>query len=455
MIVGAVFVLAGCGLRPSAGTPYRMPLQMWGVFDDSDVYRPLFEQYRSINPYVGGIDYRKFDEETYKKELLNALAAGNGPDVFMIRNSWASEFRDKTVPAPEYQLTEKEVLDNFADVVTKDFVDSVEHKIYGLPLSVDSLALYYNKDIFNAAGITAPPKTWQDVLTLVPKLTRIDQYGNINQSAIALGTADNINRAPALLLGLMFGLGADIDAGYGRVDFLRTDAVRKALEFYTLFASLRSGVYTWNPEMHYSIDAFSEGRVAMMVNYSWRRETLNQKNAKLNVAIAPLPYFSGMAASNYTDYWTLVVSKNHEVVPSDPTQAKLLPTDSGTRNDLRIHEAWQLIAYLALPHPENQVVLRNGLTGNVVTFPLAFDPAEEYLKKTNKPAARRDLIEKQRNDPVIGPFALGNLVAKNFPQSDANAIEKILSDMIRAVNKGEVSSNEAVLSAQQRINTIR
>ena len=456
ILIGSLGVLSGCGLRNnSQGTPYSMPLEVWGVFDDSDIYTLLFQQYRTANPYVGNIAYRKFGEETYKKELLNALAAGNGPDVFVIRNSWISEFKDKITPAPDYQLTEKEVRDNFVDVVANDFIDPSDKKIYGLPLSVDSLALYYNRDIFNAAGITTPPKTWQELLVIAPRLTQIDRFGNILQSALSFGTADNINRAPALLFGLMFAIGAEIEDGYGQVNFFRTEAAQKAFEYYMLFSDVRSSEYTWNSNMHYSIDAFYEGRLAMMVNYSWRYETLRQKNAKLNMAIAPFPRFEGVAPGNYADYWTFVVAKNHEILVEDPTIQKRLPSDKGVQNELRKHEAWQLLTYMTMPHPDGQMTLRNGLTGNPAVFPLTFDPAEKYLEQTRKPAARRDLIEKQRSDPVLGPFAVANLTAKNFRQADADAIEKIMNDMIRDVNRGAISLREALAVAQQRINTLQ
>lgn len=222
-----------------------------------------------------------------------------------------------------------------------------------------------------------------------------------------------------------------------------------------LFSNVRSSEYTWNPNMHYSIDAFYEGRLAMMVNYSWRYETLRQKNAKLNMAVAPFPQFEGIAPQNYADYWTFVVAKNREIPSDDLNTQKLLPADKGTQNELRKHEAWQLLAYMAMPHPQGQITLRNGLTGNPAVFTLDFDPAEKYLEQTRKPAARRDLIEKQRSDPVLSPFAIANLTAKNFPQADADAVEKILNEMIRSVNRGEVALKEALSIAQQRINTLQ
>jgi hypothetical protein len=47
------------------------------------------------------------------------------------------------------------------------------------------------------------------------------------------------------------------------------------------------------------------------------------------------------------------------------------------------------------------------------------------------------------------------LTAKNFRQADADAIEKIMNDMIRDVNRGAISLKEALSVAQQRINTLR
>ena len=146
-----VFFLGGCGLKGSAPEGYKVDLEVWGVFDDSDAYQEIFSAYKEINPYVGEIRYRKLQPENYEEELLQAMAANKGPDIFMIRNAWVKDFQDKIEPAPE-NYSEKTYRDAFVDVAADDFIGE-DQKIYGVPLSVDSLALYYNKDLFNAAGI--------------------------------------------------------------------------------------------------------------------------------------------------------------------------------------------------------------------------------------------------------------------------------------------------------------
>ena len=448
--------LSGCIFKKSAPEQYRVDLEVWGVFDDSDAYADIFGAYRKINPYVGSINYRKLPLETYKEDLLNALAAGNGPDIFMIRNAWRSSFEDKIVPVPDYLLSEKQYRDVFVDVVAEDFISN--NKVYGASLSADSLALYYNKDLFNAAGIVDPPATWEELLSDVPKLNRVDQFGNIIQSAVALGTAYNINRSADLLSVLMFQMGSAIlqpEQERRRFDFTDENS-RKAMDFYIQFARIGSNAYTWNPSLHYSLDTFYEGRLGMMINYSWHFATIKQKNTKLNFAVAPLPQFSGMKPINFANYWGFVIAKNkatEEVVGQAPARGTV-KVDLEKQNRLRVHEAWQLLNYLTLPHPGNKMTLQNGIAGTTKEFTLSFDPAKRYLEKTNKPAARRDLIGEQRNDVRLAPFALGNLIAKNWYQGNIELVEAVFAEMINAVNRGEKSVYDALTITTNRVNVL-
>ncbi|EKE18555.1 MAG: hypothetical protein ACD_9C00296G0001, partial [uncultured bacterium] len=68
------------------------------------------------------------------------------------------------------------------------------------------------------------------------------------------------------------------------------------------------------------------------------------------------------------------------------------------------------------------------------------------------PAARRDIIETQKEDANLGPFAIGNLIAKHWYQVDPDGVDKIFVDMIESVNRGDVSLHEALALAKNRIN---
>lgn len=393
------------------GTLKEVNLQFWGVFDDRGVYDPIIRDFQSQNPHVR-IVYRKFTFEDYERSLVDALAAGTGPDIFMFHNNWLAKHGDKVVPMPEGEswMAVRDFQEQFVDVAAQDFVYS--NRIYGMPLYVDTLALYYNKDILNSAGITRPAQTWEEFNFDVEAITRLDGSGNIVQSAAAIGTARNINRSTDILMGLMLQSGVKMmDAENTSATFARpvnnTAAGEIALRYYTDFANPSVRTYTWNNSQHYSIDAFAEGRTAMMFNYSHQIPILKAKNSRLNFGVAPMPQIVPNDAKTYANYWGVVVS-NRSQAPE---------------------EAWRFLAHLTS---------KEGASG--------------YLNATLRPAARRDLIELQRNDLDLGVFAVQALSARSWFQVDNLAIESIFADMIEDVNFGRANVREALQNAETSVN---
>lgn len=431
----SLLTLSGCGEEKAP--PYEITLDVWGTFDDSDAFNKVAVEYKKLNPHVKEIRYRKLAPETYKGDLVDAMAAGTGPDIFMLRNTWVPSFADKTIPAAASLFTEKTVRDNFVDVVADDFLDE-QKQVMAVPLSVDSLALYYNKDMFNAAGISAPPRTWEELVAMIPLLTRVDEFGNINQSAVALGTGENVNRSSDIFLNLVMQYGGIItDARFS------DQAEQQALEFYTRFARLGLPTYTWNQRQHFSIDAFYEGTLGMMINYSYHYPTIKQKNAKLNFATAPLPQFKDQSPVNFANYWGFAVAKN-KTQTIDPSKPELtLSLDNYQK--VRAHESWQFLSYLTLPHPTNTMKLVNALAPTKTTdVVLPIDPAKAYIESTKKPAARRDLIDVQKGDVVLSPFVNGNLIAKSWKPSNTEQAEGLLVDTISSVVRGERNVSDAL-----------
>lgn len=439
-----VFSLSGCGLKKQVGVSYKMNLEVWGVFDDQDDYSEIFKKYQEVNPQIEQISFRKLPPDTYEEDLVEALAAGKGPDIFFIQNNWLPGFQDKLALAPTEIVNVQMVEQEFVDAVSEDFL--IDNGIYALPLSVDSLALFYNKDIFNRSGVVSPPTNWNEFKEDAQKMTRVDQFGNITQSGAALGTAYNINRSTDILNLFFLQSGGELfsDNGKGKISSINLvgGQMENAFKFYTQFSNSSSSAYSWNPRMHYSIDAFSEGSLAMMFNYSWQIEAIKNKSPKLNFGVAPVPQFDQGQKITQANYWGYAVAKNKNIVAEGSDE--VLPTQ-----EERIAEAWKFIKYLTFSPSTN--LGNEDQTTNVQN---SFDPAISYLTKTQKPAARRDLIEKQKTDIQLGIFALGNLYAKSVISFDPKRTEAVLAEMIERVVRGEVSHREALYAAQNKINKL-
>ncbi|MFC1644420.1 ABC transporter substrate-binding protein [Patescibacteria group bacterium] len=444
------FNFSGCIFKDTTPT-VKVDLEVWGVFDETVDYSDIFRAYRETNPFVGDIRYRKFSTAEYKKELIDALAAGSGPDVFMINNSWIAEFENKVSVAPDSVLAEKQFRENFVDAVAIDFL-SAERKVLATPLSADSLALYYNKDIFNANGITSPPKDWDEFIDVARKTTRINEFGDIVQSGAAMGSVNNINRSTDIINLLLFQNGVDMPTRENQmINLTRTaqsdgsavSSGSNAIDFYTRFANPSTPTYSWSIDesTHYSLDEFYEGDLAMMINFSWHYETIKSKNSKLNFAIAPVPQLNVNNPVNIANYWGFAVSKNKII------KNKLVS------NETRVHEAWQFLKFLTTRNNGSFNII-SPVTGAVKPFKVEIDPAKAYLENTNKPAARRDLIEEQKSDPFLGSFAEGNLIAKSWIRMNPELIEGVWASVIGDINRGNISVGQSVDVLRNRINRL-
>lgn len=417
-VISVAFLSAACGGGAgTGGIQGPVVLTFWKTFEDSEHMQVLFEAYRQKNPNVQ-IVYTKKNIENYEKDLLNALAAGTGPDIFSIHNSWLPQYLDKITPAPPNVFTLKSYKDAFVDVAVADFTDN--DKIYGVPLSVDSLALYYNKDLLGTAGIAVPARTWQELAKHTQALTRSDNRGYFTQSGAALGLARNVNRAVDIYYLFMLQLGfapQSLKTDYGvllgqqtRKDGQSFMPARDALDFYTSFADPKSANYTWNIKSDYSIDAFVNGRSAYLYSYAYTQDTIALKAPNLRYDVAPVPQFSLTEPSlTFANYWGEVVSK----------QSKNAAV------------AWDFLKFIS-----SKEVL------------------DKYYAVHKLPSSRKDLIELQIQDPQIGVFAAGNLNARSLYRPNQDKFDTIIGQMIDDTVLKGLGFDEAVQRAAAQISTI-
>lgn len=448
----AVFLLTagfGCKIADKKTQAAMQPITLtyWRVFDDSDAFDEIIAKYKALHPFIT-IEYHKFRYEEYESALLNGLAEDRGPDIFSLQNTWLEKYQSKLVPMPETitmaypvvkgtvqketipelrttnSLTLKQIKDNFVDVVSHDVILN-DGKVYGLPLSVDTLAMYYNKDLFNNAGISQAPQYWnREFLQDVKKLTRQDPKKGIVQAGAALGGSANINRAPDILSLLMIQNGATMMNDNGNVSFNLTPSNAEensynpgieALRFYTDFSNPTKESYSWNGELPNALDMFISGNLAIMFSYSYDLATIKAQAPKLNFSIAKFPQIEGNPPTNvnFANYWVEVVSKKSQ----------------------HPNEAWDFIQFMT---KEEQ--------------------AKSYLDKTKKPTALRSLVPAQRNDDEIGVFADQVLTAKSwYKGKNEPAAEDAFREMIDLVikNAGERIQdiiNNAAAKIQQTIN---
>ncbi|MGZ5504532.1 MAG: extracellular solute-binding protein, partial [Chthoniobacterales bacterium] len=165
-----------------------------------------------------------------------------------------------------------------------------------VPERVDDRALFYNKDLLKRAGFVdehgeaRPPRTWQELAEMAPKLTEHDARGNITR----LGFAPNYGNAWLYLYAWMNG-GAFLTPD-ARTCIANSPPVVEALEWMVKMYDSVGGapaVYAFQSSAQVGqLDPFTMGTVAMKIDGYWNYpENLAQYGGNLNygLAVPPLP----------------------------------------------------------------------------------------------------------------------------------------------------------------------
>lgn len=279
------------------GKKQQVTITYWGLWEDQRVVQPVIDSFEKDNPNVK-VEFSAQDPKEYRERLLTRIQNGTGPDIFRFHNTWYPMLSTILLPIPTDVIDRSTFEKSFYPTQASDLIKN--GAIYGIPLEIDTLALYINKDLFQAAGLT-PPATWQDLRSSARLLTVKDETGKIKTAGIAAGTFGNVAHAPDVV-SLLFA-----QNGVNLQNIKLTDQrVVDALKFYTSFAQGEDSV--WDSTLDPSLKAFSSGSVAMFFGYSWDYFNIKAANPNLPFEIIPVPQLSKDQSLNLASYWVEGVS---------------------------------------------------------------------------------------------------------------------------------------------------
>lgn len=167
---GASFATTGalrCA-RAQAKTELNF-LHKWPEPDNIAFFRQVVRDFEAANPGVT-IKMEAIADDPYKDKIRVVMASGNIPDIFF---SWSGEYAGQFVRAGRaldltQALAAPEWSGRFAHATLVPF--TFEGKLRGVPMNLSAKFLAYNKALFAAAGITAPPRTFLELIAVMEKL---------------------------------------------------------------------------------------------------------------------------------------------------------------------------------------------------------------------------------------------------------------------------------------------
>jgi multiple sugar transport system substrate-binding protein len=416
LIIGVVVLLMN--MRAKSTSQQALKVTIWGT-DSSKAFNDIIQSYSGPGSGTSAqISYVQIDPTQYRTKLLGALAAGTGPDIFEIGNHDLSQWQNVIAPVPAVLATtfnQVTLGTDFPTVVGQDFVSN--GNVYALPLSVDTLAMIYNKDLFDTAGIATVPATWEDLQNDIPRLRVVNAQGQVTQAAVALGGSEtSIANAPDIIFLLMMQNGTQMTSKDGStVTFSMGsgsgDAGLNAFNYYLQFANSANSNYTWSDGMGSADNNFIQGKAAVVFDYSSAVANIKAKAPFLNYGVAAMPQpANAKVAINYAKYNGLAVSKSGASIAG----------------------AWNFIINLTTSAADENI----------------------YTKDMASPPALRSVIASSITDPTMAVFASQVLTARSWHESNSVEIDSLMNEAIRNVLNGAADSTTALSQAQTAINSI-
>lgn len=365
LLIITSLILSACNRIPIAKQQDQVNLEYWGLWESSTVIDTIINDYKKVKPNVN-ITYRKRTPQQYRESLEAQIQSGSGPDIFRFHNTWVPMLKEELDEVPSTVVSQAEFKKNFYPVVFSDL--RVNNKFVGVPLEFDGLALFYNEEIFSAAGVSKPPRTWTEFAQTAAKLTVRDTAGNIRTAGAAIGSAQNVDHFSDILGVMILQNGGDLRSP---TDKQSADA----LEYYTSFAKGPNRV--WDQTMPSSTIAFAGGNLAMYFAPSWRAIEIKNANPLLKFKVAPLPQLEGGRVA-WASYWVEGVSAK----------------------SLNKQEAWEFVKYLQ----SDEVLIKfyNESTKSPGRF-------------FGEPYPKISLASKLTSDPIVGAYIADAPFAKSFP----------------------------------------
>ncbi|MCU7825486.1 ABC transporter substrate-binding protein [Kitasatospora sp. DSM 101779] len=253
-------------------------------------------------------ELRKFEQQTGIKvklevipwsDLLNRILAattsGQGPDVLNIGNTWSASLQATGALLSFDDATFGKIggKDRFLPATIAS-AGAAGKDPAAVPLYSMAYGLYYNKKMFQAAGIERPPATWDELIADGQKLTKDGKYGIAVEGG---NVSENVHHA--FTLGKQHG--ADFFDASGKPAFDAPEAVAAIKQYVDLIAKDKIAA-PGNAEYanNQTLTDFATGKVGMMM---WQSAGANLKSHGMNpddYGVAPVPVPAGASGTKLT-----------------------------------------------------------------------------------------------------------------------------------------------------------
>lgn len=426
LAVVGVLIFAGIGINTGGNAIGNV--MIWGTLPQAQM-QAVLEDIRLTRSDFSGVSYIAKDPRTYQSDLIEALAAGKGPDLFLLSQDRILQNYDKILRIPYSTLSERAFKDKyiaegdillFPDIPAGNGQPAQAGGIAGLPFTIDPLVMYWNRSIFADTGIATPPQFWDSFFALSQKITKRNQANTVLRATAPLGEYANIPNAKSTLTALFLQAGDPI-VSYGNdgvthtvlsatPEGQQTPPGEAALRFYTEFSDPTKVDYTWNRALPSARDMFTAGDLAVYFGFASELPTIRNANPNLDFDVAELPQIrDAKTKATFGNMLSLAIPRTSVNVKGAYTTASVL-SDTAVLTSL----------------------------GN----------------KTFLPPVLRSMLATAPSQAFQNVFYSSALIAKAWLDPNPDKSQEVFRAMIENTTSGKSRPNEAIVAAEKELENL-
>lgn len=291
----ALFLLAT--YQGSSGTTDGVQVgsvSIWGTVP-SEAVDPVIAQLKENQDGYSSVSYRYIAPDSFDSALTNALADGRGPDAIFTSHEKLVSTRSRIRPLTYETLPYRDIRSRYIDGAE---IFALEDGVYALPVMVDPLMMYWNRDILATENFLAAPETWEELVnTQFPAIIERDFSRSISRSVVAMGEYRNVRNSFGIISTLLLQAGSQMVTERSANEyFVAIDAtpnggtpLRSVADFYTRFSQPSNALYSWNRAFEEDRLQFVAEELAFYFGFASEGRVLERINPNLNFDIAEVP----------------------------------------------------------------------------------------------------------------------------------------------------------------------
>lgn len=404
-IIGVAVLATFSGGMGGSSSGVSGEIMIWGTLP-----RQSFEQiargpmavYDSLT-----IRYEAIDPETFDEQLTEALASGQGPDLFFLPDDRLIMHSNKVFIIPYENYPRDVIINNYIDQAQILFHPE---GVLGFPLMIDPMVMYMNRDLMSSSFILNPPQYWDELLTLAPQVTQTTQTGGIQRSFVALGTPSNIRNFQEVFSLIMMQSGNSLVARDNDQELISTfrnnNIADSVIRYMLAFTNPSQTSYSWNATQPLDREAFIREDLAIYFGYASEFQHIRNQNPNLNFSVHLMPQTRDRSTRMTTGRLTAL---------------------GISRTTQNFNAAFLVATQLSQPeygqYIEQQLLL---------------------------PPVQRSLLSQNQSDPVWQIFYQSAIISRGWLNPRPSRVPQLFDDMMRDISAGRARIGDAVnrISAQ-------